>query len=148
MRNAILRVDNRLGVEYGHGADERGVIPMSNHTPNEPDLFIKLFGVIIGAVEVSGSDKARVPPNDMLVRLGKLEHAMASDYQTWFLMVYPRRTVVLTSSDAFYCRNNTTKIEGDRDLYVRVPYSMARPVGELFDWLRECLRLYSRGNRW
>jgi hypothetical protein len=144
LKAAILKVDDRLAVEYGFGADEKGAMPNADHAPNEPDLFIRMGGEVIGAVEVSGSLNAHVPPNDILIRVGKFEHAFPQNYLTWFWMVYPARTVVLMSSDVFYCRNGVTSIKGDREPYIRVPYYMARPIGDLFDWLRECLRLYGR----
>lgn len=84
----------QISLSYGYGATSDEFIDGSQPKRDEPDIYINNASEQVCTVEVSGSDKVRVPPNAIWVRLGKYEYAKKKlPAKSWFFMVYP-----LTSS--------------------------------------------------
>ncbi|HKT22838.1 MAG TPA: hypothetical protein VJR06_09565 [Nitrososphaerales archaeon] len=128
--------DMGFEVWFGYGARDAGKMVSKNGDPNEPDIFVAWKGEKLAGIEVTGSERARVPPGDIYVRKSKLDHAMKSDIPVWFYMVYQRH-YVLRTDDVWPYREHTTKVGQDRDPYVVVPCTVGKPIGALFDWLKE-----------
>lgn len=122
----------------GFGATDAAMIEGDSDDANEPDIFVNVDREIVCAIEVTGSDKAKVPPGDIYIRKGKFDHAWSSKFPVWFYVVYPRSrsTFALLPDDIYPYRENLTKVKADVDPYIQVPVSAARASGDMIEWIK------------
>jgi hypothetical protein len=132
-------------MKFGLGAVTDKWLKIPPDQKGEPDIFVYHEYQLLCCIEVSGSDKVRMP-NDIWIRPDKLTHAKEHEEESWFYMEYPNQTRVLTREIVERNKNNikTVRIKWDKtrkrkvsEDYIAVPYRESFDEEEMFDWIAE-----------
>lgn len=99
---------------------------------------------LICCIEVSGSDKVRMP-KPIWIRPYKLEHAKSKEEETWFYMVYPNEIRVLTKQTVEKYEDNVVTVHIKKNKhgrrvpegYIEIPHHESLDEEEMFDWIAE-----------
>lgn len=129
-------------IRVGLGADSEELIKIPPYQKDEPDLDIYHQYKLLCHIEVSGSDKVRVPPSDVWIRPGKITLGAERERKGepyWFYMVYPNNIVVLRASDAEAFISDRVNVSpyGKREVYCEIPCTATDPKETLFKWIKE-----------
>lgn len=126
-----------LTIDTGLGANTNEWLKMPPPEKAGPDLTLYHEYKVLCHVEVSGSEKAKVPPQDIWVRPDKYEVAKSKSEKYWFWMVYPNATWVLDAEAIEPHKDNVITVApyGKREKYIEIPFSAAYPVDALFEWI-------------
>lgn len=134
------KLKNAIKVGLGALSDE--LLKMPPEHKNEPDLTLFHKYKVICHIEISGSEKVRVPPSDIWIRPGKITLGLDKEKQGepyWFYMVYPNNTMVLRASEAESYLIKTVSVSpyGKKEVYCQIPYTVAHPKEYLFRWIEK-----------
>lgn len=137
------------GIRIGLGADTDKWIKVPPHEKNEADIEVFADYKLVCHIEVTGSDKVRVPPADIWIRPGKIDLAVEREDEGqpyWFYLVYPNKIWTLQASDAAPYRNKVKHVSpyGKPERYVVIPSTAAKPKKALFDWIAGRLKVDPR----
>ncbi len=129
-------------IRIGLGADSSELIKIPPHQKDEPDLDVYHKYKLLCHIEISGSEKVRVPPGDIWIRPGKIALGVEKEKQGepyWFWMVYPNNTAVIRATDAWAFDEDTVTVApyGKREVYCKIPCSAAQPKDDLFKWIEK-----------
>lgn len=126
-------------MKYGLGALTDKWLDTPPQKKGEPDIvmYIKQTNEPFGAIEVSGSDKVKMP-RTLWVRPDKLKAAESEEYPTWFWMVYTNMIRVI--SQAAVKRHEKEVINtspyGVKEKYIEIPYAESEEPEALFKWIK------------
>ena len=135
-----------LSLRKGLGADSDEWIDIPPANKNELDIegwwkFRHLF-----SVEVTGSDKVRVPPEDIWIRPAKLrvaEDLSAKGLPCLFWTVYPNCTYTLTVGIVATHRRSLVErdFKGKHEVFIAIPWTAGLPASRLFKEIESVLRI-------
>lgn len=133
--------DLEKSIRVGLGANSSEHIKIPPYQKNEPDLDVYHEYKLLCHIEVSGSDKVRVPPSAIWIRPGKIALGAEKEKQGeayWFYMVYSNNTLVLRATDADAFSEDTVNVSpyGKREVYCEIPHAAAQPKDDLFKWIK------------
>jgi hypothetical protein len=138
-----------LEIEFGFGAKTAEWIKGSPSQKGEPDIELSYNSEKVCDIEVSGSPKVNVPPNNIWIRPDKFNAAKPKDYETWFYMEYRNNTWVLDRGIIAPYENNVVRPrikyhpetgEKVEEKYIEIPYRDALPKNSMFDWIAERIK--------
>lgn len=148
LRDKLIKKFPRLenAMDFGLGAITDKWLKIPPDEKGEPDIIVYHDYKLVCYIEVSGSDKVRMP-NVLWVRPDKLEHAQSKRELTWFYMVYPNEIRVVTNHIVEKYKDNQTTAYIKKDQYGRgvpeqyicIPYSDSLAEQEMFDWIEKQL---------
>lgn len=136
------QLENAMRFGLGSITDKWLKIPPEEK--GEPDFMIYHEYKIVCNIEVSGSDKVKMP-NSIWIRPDKLEHAKSKEEETWFYMVYPNEIRVLTKEIVEHYKDNiiTAYIKWNKngrkvpEKYISVLYEDSLDEEKMFEWISE-----------
>jgi len=131
-------------MRFGLGAITDKWLKIPPDEKGEPDIMIYCEYKLLCYIEVSGSDKVRMP-NSIWIRPDKLEHAKSKEEETWFYMVYPNEIRVLKKGQAERYENSIITVtikkneHGRRvpEQYIELPYDESSDEEEIFEWIEQ-----------
>ena len=127
-------------IHIGLGADSSELIKIPPHQKDEPDLDVYHKYKLLCHIEISGSEKVRVPPSDIWIRPGKITLGVEKEKQGepyWFWMFYPKNICVLRATEAEPYLTNTITFSpyGKREVYSKIPHTASQSKDNLFKWI-------------
>lgn len=131
-------------MKFGLGAMTDEWIKVPPEEKGEADIMMYYEYKLVCYIEVSGSDKVRMP-NTIWIRPDKLKHAKGKEEETWFYMVYPNEVRVLTKETVEQYKNNIITVHIKRnkhgrrvpERYIEIPYRKSSSKEEMFGWIKE-----------
>ena len=127
----------------GLGALSPNRLDLTPGEKNEADLTGWMARVPVCMVEVSGTDSTnvKVPPEPILIRPGKIQHAaqMAGEveghYYFWMVYEASEKTYLIPIATAmrFYRTRMPQVIRGRTETYCQLPWDSALPSSALFE---------------
>lgn len=145
LRNKLIERFPQLekSLKFGLGAITDEWLKIPPDEKGEPDFYIYHEYKLVCFVEVSGSDKVKMP-DVIWVRPDKMGHAQEKKEETWFYMVYPNEIRVLTKEVVKSHESNiiTAYIKWSKDgrgkvpeKYIAVPYEESSGEDKMFEWI-------------
>jgi hypothetical protein len=140
----------KVSLKYGFGATSEELLEIPQEQKDEPDIYIYHNYNMICSIEVSGSERGKVPPYAIWVRPGKYNYAKNKlPSKTWFYMIYPmtKSIFVLDVDDITPFEKQveekflSTTGYGKKELYIEIPYKNANPESVMWDWIRNELKV-------
>jgi len=137
------QLENAMRFGLGSITDKWLKIPPEEK--GEPDIMIYHEYKLLCNIEVSGSDRVKMP-NNIWIRPDKLTHAKGRKEETWFYMEYPNEIRVLTKEIVEQYENNivTPRIKWDKvrrtkvlEKYISVLYQDSLDKQRMFEWIAE-----------
>lgn len=131
-------------MKFGLGAITDEWLKIPPEEKGEPDITIYHEYKLVCYIEVSGSDKVKMP-KPIWIRPDKLEHAKSKEEETWFYMEYPNEIRVLTKETVEQYEDNIKIVyirknkRGRRvpEKYIEIPYHESCVEEKMFEWIEE-----------
>lgn len=142
----IQRRFPQVSLGKGLGADSAEWIDIPPGQKNEADIEVWIHRKHSLSIEVSGSAKVSVPPEDIHILRKKLavaEKAIHEGVDYLFYMVFPNNTFTLTVPIVAAHRRNTVpggRLPGEK--YIPIPSQQALPREEVFSRIEERFSLF------
>lgn len=133
----------QVSLTTGLGATSPEWLDIPPGKKNEPDIQVWLLRKHVLSIEVTGSDKALVPPEDIFILTKKLplaEKSLQQGIDYLFYTVYPNNTFTLTVPIVRAHRRNIGpggRLPGER--YIKIPPERALPRETVFKHLQDIL---------
>jgi hypothetical protein len=126
-----------ITIDTGLGANSNEWLKMPPAEKAGPDLTLYHEYKVLCRVEVSGSEKVNVPPQNIWIRPDKYEVAKNKSEKYWFWMVYPNATWILDAEAIEPHKDNVITVApyGKPEKYIEIPPSAAYPADALFEWI-------------
>lgn len=133
----------QVSLTTGLGATSPEWLDIPPGKKNEPDIEVWLLRKHVLSIEVTGSGKALVPPEDIFILPKKLamgEKSLHQGIDYLFYTVYPNNTFTLTVPIVSAHRQNIGpggRLPGER--YIKIPPERALPHEEVFKHIQVIL---------
>lgn len=146
-RENVARLANEIKLRFpivsikrGLGAETSDWLDFPPEHKNEPDIQV-WWKVHILSIEVTGSDKVKVPPSPIWILAKKLpvaQEALRKDKLYLFLAEYPNNSFILPVPLVTQHRFDTTTLDksGVVEKYIEIPAEEALPRDFLFDIIK------------
>ena len=134
----------KKSIRPGLGANSAELIKIPPYQKDEPDLDVYYKYKLLCHIEVSGSEKVRVPPSDIWIRPGKIALGLEIEKNGepyWFYMVYPNNTFVFraTQAEFFLDKKVTVSPYGKKEVYCEIPHTVTETKDNLFKWIEKAI---------
>lgn len=133
----------QVSLTTGLGATSAERLDIPPRNKNEPDIEVWLLRKHVLSIEVTGSNKVRVPPENIHILRKKLpvaEKSLQQGIDYLFYTVYPNNTFTLTVPIVYYYRLNIVssgRVLGE--YYIKIPPTQALSRKEVFRRIRNVL---------